>query len=245
MRVHLEFIGDAAELIFLLIFAGLSLLLVIPGAWGVSSLLSWTARHTLLHGGHWVQFNGRGGEIAWAFILMFVSYAGGCVILFVVLSKHTEALLLYIALGYFLVFLVVCLVLWYMIIKWAVNSIEFSWGAKLQFHGKFRTLLFLTVTMLLSLPLIFAPAFVCSSFIRWICSYSFTDMDDRLVWKGKGAGILWRDMVIAITGVFILPLPWTLRMLLDYIISSVQVDRSPGLVRKERELESLELLIND
>jgi hypothetical protein len=41
----------------------------------------------------------------------------------------------------------------------------------------------------------------------------------QLVFTGSGLGYLWRALVVAVTAIFLIPIPWTVRWFTRWIVS--------------------------
>ena len=128
----------------ILTFFGLLLLgfnpFLLPVAWAVAVFLSWSTRQTEMSDGYTIRFSGRGEEIWWAPVMLFVSIV---ICSWAISFSFMETLLKgYLAGVLLIIFLIipsflVVIYFFYLIICWVINSISFSWGGKLSLNDSY------------------------------------------------------------------------------------------------------------
>lgn len=220
----MDFQGGALELFGYALLAGLMVYLFVVGlAWGYAMLFAFIARNTRLSDGSSMTFLGKGGEIWWVVLLMFLSTFLPYIILGAWSSQESQ-------LAGFFIFLVIGMLLSlyfsYLLIRWIINSVQFSWGGRLRFNGGFLGFLGWIVLMYISALLIILPFWVLSGYIRWLCNNTSSSAGDRLVWTGSGWELLWRIVAVSLASMLIIPIPWVMRWLIHWLIENVEIERT-------------------
>jgi hypothetical protein len=233
MRVKLDFQGGALPLFGYTLIAMILSMFIIPAAWGAVILYVWIAQNTRPSDGSTVAFAGKGGEIWWAFVLgMLAMQLPNILMRFMVEpgGQPSGGVLTVFLLSLFIA-MAVSFYFYFLVLRWFVNSIQFSWGGKLAFNGSFLGYIGWIILMYLSAFLIIVPFWVISAMIRWIFNNTSSSAGDRLVWTGTGWGLLWRVVVMYILCIFIIPIPWAIRWFAQWFISCVEIEKAQASVQ--------------
>jgi GYF domain 2 len=188
----------------------ISELAVIPLPWIAPMFIRWFVERIELPGGQRIGFLGKPEDIWWAFIL----YA----LVAVVGIAYSPAQLLAIPVQAFLLLLIV---------RWFVANLTWEGQAQpLHFTGGFWPLLGWSVLMPLSILTIIGWAWVATAWGRWMCRH-VQGSSRQLVFTAGGFGYLWRALVFALTAIFIIPIPWTVRWFTRWLVSQLALVERP------------------
>jgi len=186
------------------IVLGLSELAVIPLPWVAPIFIRWFAERIELPGGQRIGFVGKPEDIWWVFIL----YA----LVAVVGIAYQPVQLLGIPVQAFLGLL---------ILRWLVANI--TWEGQtlpLRFTGGFWPLLGWSLLLPLSILSIIGWAWVATAWARWTCRH-IEGSSRELVFTASGFGYLWRALVLVLTAIFIIPIPWTMWWFTRWLVSNL------------------------
>ena len=189
---------------------GFSELAVIPLPWIALIFIRWFVERIQLPGGWRVGFVGRAEDIWWVFILYALCAVAGV--------AYSPLQLLAIPLQAFLVLLIV---------RWFCTNL--TWEAQteqLRFTGGYWPMLGWSVLLPLSVITIIGWAWVATAWARWMCR-NVQGSSRELVFTASGWGYLWRALVVAVTAIFLIPIPWTVRWFTGWLVSQFAlVERS-------------------
>ena len=173
--------------------------LIVTAPWAATSFYRWVVAHIRVPGRHDLAFEGKAGDIWWAFILIPLS-------LMVPLA------------GIFLSFYFSLLT-----IRWAIRNIS-SEGRllPLTFTGGYLPFLGWYVLLALSMVTIIGWAWVLAAWTRWFCRH-IEGATRILSFNGSGWQILWRSWVTAIVCSLIIPIPWMMRWYYRWFVSQISI----------------------
>jgi hypothetical protein len=184
------------------VLLGVSELAVIPLPWMATNFFRWLVEHVELPRQQRAAFAGKPGDIWWVFILY-----GLCA---VVGTVFEYAQLLLIPVTTFLALL---------ILRWFFGNLTWAGQtARLRFTGGYWPLLGWTILLPLSILSIIGWAWVSTASTRWMCRH-IEGSRRRLVFTASGWSYLWRVLVLALTAVFLIPIPWTVRWFTRWFVS--------------------------
>jgi GYF domain 2 len=183
---------------------------VIPAPWVLPSFYRWFVDQIELPGGQRVTFEGKPGDIWYIFVLnALLGYAG---------LIHHGLRLLTLPLSVFFLFI---------ILRWLLRNLAWDGRtAALAFTGSYWAMLGWYLLLVVSFFSIIGWAWVATAWARWMCR-NITGSRRRLVFTASGFGYLWRTLVLAVTSIFIIPIPWTFWWYTRWLVSEfVLVERS-------------------
>ena len=183
---------------------GLAKLSVIPLPFWAPVVFGWTVEHVELPGHQRVGFAGQPGDIWWAFILFAL-----CDLLGIAHS------------GLYLIGLPLSILFGLLIARWFVANLTWDGQtAALQFTAGYWKLLGWYLFFILAILSIVGWAWVATATIRWLCRH-VVGSTRELVFNGSGWGFLWRSLVVAITAIVLIPIPWTTRWFSRWLVSEL------------------------
>ena len=195
----------------------LGLVVVVPAPWAATAFNRWAVAQIQVPGRGALGFTGKPGDIWWAFVLTGLSLW---------INQYLQA-----QHNYWYIGLVIDVAQWalaWVIMKWLVANI--SAGGQplpLRFTGDVLPYIGWQLLLAVSFITIIGWAWVTTAFTRWM----FRNIEGtrrEIVFTGAGWQVLWRVLVIAITAIFIIPIPWTMRWYARWFVSQI--------VLKERAL---------
>jgi hypothetical protein len=190
----------------LLFFLGL--ILVIPAPWAVVWYVKWLVSCVHVPGRPNLSFTGQPLTIAtW--------YFGFIVLVICIALTGVQWLnnLLFIP-----QFALYWLLLRYLVANLASNGQPLE----LSFSGSFWAYLGWTLLTIISVITIIGWAWVYAAQMRWICR-NIQGTRRQIVFKGTGLEYLWRLIVAAIAGSFIIPIPWVFRWIMRWQLSQTEL----------------------
>jgi hypothetical protein len=173
--------------------------LIVTAPWAATSFYRWIAARIRVPGRANLAFEGKAGDIWWAFILIPLSLAVPIA-------------------GIFLSFYFSLLT-----IRWAIRNIS-SEGRllPLTFTGGYLPFLGWYVLLGLSTITIIGWAWVLTAMARWFCRH-IEGATRVIAFNGNGWQVLWRSVVMAIVCTLIIPIPWMMRWYYRWFVSQVSV----------------------
>jgi hypothetical protein len=173
--------------------------LIVTAPWAATSFYRWIVARIHVPGRPNLAFEGKAGDIWWAFILIPLSLAVPIA-------------------GIFLSFYFSLLT-----IRWAIRNIS-SEGRllPLSFTGGYLPFLGWYVLLGLSTITIIGWAWVLTAMARWACRH--IEGATRVIsFNGSGWQVLWRSVVMAIVCTLIIPIPWMMRWYYRWFVSQISV----------------------
>jgi hypothetical protein len=193
---------------------GLGQILIIPAPWTATSFIRWLTEEIDVPGQQRVRFAGKPGDIWYIFILYalcpYLALLGSLI------SRASET-----PVGAPLTWLVIFLTpfLTVSIVRWFfANLVWEGQTAPLQFTGGYWPMLGWSLLTDLAAITIIGWAWVCTAWGRWLCRH-VTGANRQLVFNASGLDLLWRSLVLVLLNVLIIPIPWTTRWYLRWLIS--------------------------
>jgi hypothetical protein len=183
---------------------GISELAVIPLPWMATIFLRWFVDQVELPRQQRVGFAGKPEDIWWAFILYALCAVAGV--------AHAAVQLVAIPLS---AFLILVITRWFF-----ANLVWEGQTAPLRFTGGYWPLLGWTLLLPLSILSIVGWAWVSTAWARWMCRH-VEGSHRELVFNASGWSYLWRMLVVVLTSIFLVPIPWTLRWFTRWAVSQL------------------------
>lgn len=174
-------------------------ILVIPSPWTTTSYYRWFVGHIRLPIEKQAAFAGKPGDIWYIFMLSALLGLGGLL--------HPLVPLLLLPLS----------VLFYVIIaRWFFRSLVWDGQSEpLHFTGGYWGFLGWSAFMWITTFTIIGWAWVLTAMMRWACRH-IEGSSKQLTFEGSGWGVLWRTFVFALSCIFIIPIPWTMRWYINW-----------------------------
>ncbi len=186
----------------------LGLVFVIPTPWVLVWYLRWFVPCVQVPGRPNLSFEGTAGTIAkWYFGTIAV------VIVLAIISAVANSQAIGTASNF------VQIALYWLFLKYIFSSLgsnEQPLG--LSFSGSFWAFIGWNLLLVLSFLTIIGWAWVYSAQARWICR-NIQGTRHPVVFKGTGLEILWRVIVVALSCLFIIPIPWMYRWIMRWYFS--------------------------
>jgi hypothetical protein len=190
---------------------GLSQMAVIPLPWVAPIFSQWFVERIQVPGGRRMGFVDTAKDIWWAFILHAL-----CSLLTIFVDQRGYLPLIGLQIFFELV-----------ILRWFVGKLTWEGQTQpLRFTGSYGALLGWNVLLGLSILSIIGWAWVAAAWGRWMCRH-VQGSSRELVFTASGWSYLWRTLVAFFTGFLIIPIPWTLRWFMRWLVSQMAlVERS-------------------
>jgi hypothetical protein len=183
---------------------GLSKFAVVPLPWVAPIFLRWVVERIELPRQQRVSFTGEPGDIWWVFILYALCGVAGLV----------YSLLHLLLLPFSILFTL-------LIMRWFFANLAFEGqGRPLTFTGGYWKLLGWNVFFILAIFSIIGWAWVATAAIRWVCRH-IVGLPQALVFNGSGWSFLWRILVVIVTAIVLIPIPWTTRWFTRWLVSEL------------------------
>jgi uncharacterized protein DUF4339 len=193
----LDFVGR-----FLLFVVGA--IFIVPLPWVLVSNLKWLVARTRVPGRPDLGFTGEPMTILWYYLgavaaIIVLNMIGGRI-------AHLASFLIEVALGW-------------AALRWFVANLS-SGGQPLglSFSGPYWTYLGWSLLGALSTITIVGWAWVYTAQNRWICR-NIQGTRREVVFKATGLEYLWRTVVAVIGCAFIIPIPWVVRWMMNWLAS--------------------------
>jgi hypothetical protein len=209
----------ALPLFGFLLLAAAGQILIVPSPWTTTRLCRFLCEQVSLPNGRRLRFTGGPGDI-W-----YVTVGIGLLAVAPLAASQEPGLagvdplvlsLLQVA------FAIVDWCLTLVLIHWFVAHVQ-SEDRRMspEFSGGPWSFIGWQLLAAVSLVTVIGWAWVASGYLRWLCrsirgnaAFDFT---------GSGFAILWRTVVFVVLSALILPIPWTLRWLANWIVSRITV----------------------
>lgn len=207
--VSLSFDAGMFELLGQSLLYAIGLFLVVPAPWLVTGFYRWATARLRVPNRPNLAFTGQPMDIWWALAgLGALFYIGRLGLLFNLAAIVGQ--------GY----------LSWVILRWIVSHLSSNGQPlPLTFDGSASTYVGWYLLLVISGITIVGPAWVMVAQTRWICR-NIGGTNREILFKATGLEILWRTLVWVISCIFIIPIPWTLRWYLQWMISQFElVDR--------------------
>lgn len=177
-------------------------MLIIPSPWANAAFYRWFVANIRFSNGKAASFEGKGGDIWYAFMLLAVFSLAGAVHVLVELVLLPLIVLFYI-----------------IIMRWFFAKIAWDGHSeRLKFAGGYGGLLGWLAFLWVAFISIIGWAWVFTAMMRWICR-RVEGSSKQLSFVAGGWSVLWRTWVFAITCAFLIPIPWMLRWYCAWMVS--------------------------
>ena len=196
---HLDAEFSALGLFGRSILYSLGTMLIVTAPWAAASYYRWLIARIRTPGRPNLAFEGKAGDIWWAFILIPLSPAIPIIGIF--LSIYFQL----------------------MTFRWLVKNVS-SEGRllPLNFVGRYWGYVGYVILLGLSMITIIGWAWVLAAWARWFCR-NIEGSTRGISFTGTGLEILWRSIVAYLCCIFIIPIPWIMRWYYRWFISQVAV----------------------
>jgi hypothetical protein len=188
---------------------------VIPAPWLIVWYLKWAVPCVQVPGRPNLSFEGTVGTIAkWYFGIISV------IIVLAIVGAIVDSQ----AIG--TVGNLLEIVLYWLLLKYLFSSLASNGHLLgLSFSGSIWAFLGWNILLVLSIITIIGWAWVYSAQMRWLCR-NIQGTRRAVVFKGTGLQYLWRLIVVALASSFIIPIPWMVRWMMQWVLSQTElVDR--------------------
>lgn len=202
---------------------GIGELLVVPMPWTTTGYFGYLCRHLALPDGRRLTFAGKPGDIWYILVAIPLLLYGLQAMQFMDMQEMMRTRVVPTAMPHWYITLIVELAMYYLgflVFRWAIaRTTSEDSSVKLSFAGNFFVNFGWFVLYILSVLTIIGWAWVVKFYIRWLCRK--VDGNVRFDFVGTGWGILWRTIVVGLTGILIIPLPWMIAWLTNWMFSNV------------------------
>ena len=222
-RVELRFLGRPLAWLGWYLFMMVANVLVIPSAWGAAAYYRWFFGNVSPSDGSTVSWYGRAEKVWYWFSILGILYWVMNLVSRMGDSADSWQPLTWLCLVFILAELV-SLAIWLVIARWVFASTKVSSGSDLAFRGTYLPLLGWSVLLVISVLTIIGWAWVTVGMVKWF--YRNVEFgQNRLVFEGRGAQVLWRYIVACLACVFIIPIPWITIWLIRWFVEQTVVER--------------------
>lgn len=218
--VRLDFGGTAGQLAGYMLLSAVASLVIIPLAWVNVAIQRWFCRNLKFSDGSSASFAGKGEQIVGWFILYITIVVGFQVLNFKIPDSAIGSRLLLLA-GYALAITGIGLIL----LRWTVSKVELSIGPKLSFEGTYGEFIGWYALLLLSFLTVIGWAWASAGMYRWMAR-STRGSGIQFAFHGKGHQLLWRTLVCGLLCLFIIPIPWMIIALMQWVVENITMTRS-------------------
>ena len=220
-KVTVDFRGTGLEALGWGLLMVLLSYLIIPAAWGAVSLYRWMARSLHLSDGTQVTFAGRASAV-WGW------FAGAMVVAILptvasMAADSDKSFVISIGLG--LLLLPISAGIWWRIVCWAVSQVQLSCGTTLTFKGRYKAYLGWTLLVVISVYTIVGWAWAGVAMFRWLCQ-NVEGGRNRVMFTGSGLQFLWRALLVAVTSLFLIPIPWMVVWLMKWFAQNLVIEKA-------------------
>lgn len=187
-------------------------LLIVPAPWTAVLFYRWVVEQIDIPRRAPLGFTGRPGDIWYVFVAV-----GICIYV----NEYAQLKhLWYVS----LLIDVLQAYLSYLTLRWVVENIS-SGGEnlRLSFAGDALPYIGWYVLLVLSFVTIVGWAWVTTAWTRWVCR-NIAGTRGPIVFHATGWQVLWRVVVIFLTSLFIVPIPWTLRWYARWFVSQIEIE---------------------
>lgn len=188
-------------------------LVIIPFPWAVAHFSRWFVAHIVVPGGRRVTFTGKAADIWYVFVLYALCAYADLALSFIGRNSWLAARVLP------LLVIPATAFLGLMALRWFYANLAWEGRvAPLHFTGGFWAMLGWSLLVPISVVSIIGWAWVYTAWGRWMCRH-VEGAQRRLSFTATGLGYLWRTVVFALSCILIVPIPWTLRWYVGWIVS--------------------------
>lgn len=178
--------------------------LIIPAPWAVTAFYRWFVSQVRLPNEKVVTFEGKPTDIWWVFMLTALLGYGG----FIHIS--VQLLLLPLMVWFYL-----------LIMRWVFGNLAWDGQtARLTFSGRYWPMLGWLALSWVSMFSIIGWAWVYTAMLRWICR-NVQGSSKQLSFVASGWDMLWRTLAFGLSCIIIIPIPWTLRWYMGWLVSQL------------------------
>ena len=216
-KVRLEFVASPLGLIGRVLLMSIVSVLVIPAPWMAVWFYRWCIGKVRLSDNTQVSFSGEGNQIWFPMMATIVlSLVPQLVGRLVGPFESFLFLFLLIPLNCYLGLIIA---------RWFWRNVVPSCGTTVSFVGKYLPFLGWSLLLQVSVFTIVGWAWVFVGMIRWFCRN--IDGDHHIVeFSGNGWNVLWRTVVFALSGIVIIPIPWTALWLVKWYMSNISIRKA-------------------
>jgi hypothetical protein len=105
------------------------------------------------------------------------------------------------------------------ILRWFLRNLAWDGqSTQLNFTGSYWPMLGWYALLIVSFISVIGWAWVATAWTRWMCR-NISGSERELVFTASGGGYLWRTLVLAITCIFLIPIPWMMCWFTRWLIS--------------------------
>jgi hypothetical protein len=216
-RVQLDFAGTGLEALGWGLLMIVAIPVVVPMAWVWAAVARWFCRNTTFSDGTQATFTGRGGEI-WGWALLMGLLVWLSVGLNLALREEGFGAQLLVQLGISVITCAVGLQL----LRWFFSSLDLTCGARPYFTGDYLSYLGWTLLIQISVYSIIGWAWSSTALYRWMCRH-IEGGDFQVRFEGSGGGLLWRGLLLVLTALVIVPIPWMTVWLVRWLLQNVVI----------------------
>jgi hypothetical protein len=205
------------------ILFGIGELLVVPMPWTTTGYFGYLCRHLALPDGRRLTFAGKPGDIWYILIAIPILLYAMQVMNFMDMQAMIQSGAVPTVMPHWYIVLIVEVAMFYLgflVLRWAIERTTSEDGSmKLRFAGGFLANFGWLILFGLSAITIVGWAWVLKFYIRWMCRK--VEGTVRFDFIGTGWGILWRMVIVWLTSILIIPIPWTIAWLTNWFFSNV------------------------
>jgi hypothetical protein len=194
----------------LMIFFGV--IFVIPAPWAATAFYRWIVPHIQIPGWPNLSFTGKVGDIWWAFVAL-----GLCIYInqYIEMQQRIVFLTLLVDIGQW--------VLGWVILRWVVSNVASNGQPlPLRFEGGVLPYVGWQIFVVIAFISIIGWAWVLTAMTRWTCR-NIVGTQQEVLFTGTGWEVLWRTIVLGVTSIFIIPIPWMLAWYFRWFTSQFAV----------------------
>ncbi len=206
---NFDFNAGALEFFFVILGAGLGMLLVIPAPWIACWCARWFVSQIRLSAGAAPTFTGTPGSVA------VVALLYGIFILACATYADDEVWSDFLALA--------GIPLGWAVLRWFVNHAQLGSGS-FRFDGSVWGYIGWTLLTYLSILTIVGWAWVTAAFYRWIARH-IRHAEGTLRFVGEGHQILWRVLIFILLCLPLVTMPWAMKWLLRWFVQQFEWER--------------------
>jgi len=222
-RASFTFTGSGFGLLGWSIVVALAQIVILPLAWASAAYYRWFFGKLQVSDGARASFDGNAEEV-WGWfalvgVLWWVQQAPR-------LADDPGA-----AMG--ITLLVTLLVLpisagvWLSILRWVIANANVGSGSHLRFTGTYAGYLGWSLLLLVSLVTIIGWAWATVGMLQWLCR-NIEGGERRFQFEISGWDVLWRTIALAVTAMFLIPIPWMLAWFVRWYVSCVRMETVPA-----------------
>jgi hypothetical protein len=203
-----------------LLLLSLSAIVVIPFPWVTVNFLRWFVDHIELPRQQRVSFAGKVEDI-WPILIAYALCSVASVAVSVVTQRMELPFLVRTPPQWLFFFATAFLTL--TIARWFyANLVWQGQSAPLHFTGDYWGQLGWMLLSAVATFTIIGWAWVLSAWGRWMCR-NVTGSNREFVFSADGLNILWRTLVFSLSCIVLVPIPWTLRWYVRWLVSQFEL----------------------